>query len=150
MDQSRKHQPIKGHVGFFISSEGMLFRVGGGNHISTVIGNPSKFGLTIEQIQHLYNFFGEKLGVEGLARKQILSHLIQHGWIRLRRYPNKHWSVNINGPTPETLDLLEDWAGKFLTGFAGFRGSDAHMPVSLTGRLGQVCRLSIKEMAEGD
>lgn len=107
-DQSHKHQLIKGSVGFFISSEGMLFKVEGGNHISTVIRNLSKFGLTLRQIQHLYNLFGEKLGVEGLARKQILTHLIRQGWIRLRRYPNKHWSVNINGSTPNTPDLLED------------------------------------------
>ncbi len=52
--------------------------------------------------------------VEGSARERILTQLIEQGWIRLRRYPNRHWSVN----------TLADWASKFLVGFAGFREPD--------------------------
>jgi hypothetical protein len=148
-NQHNQDKPIIGSVGFFISPDGMLIGVEGGNHISTVIANFSKFGLTIEQIQRLYTFFGEKLGVEGVARQQILTVLIQQGWIRLRRHQNKHWSVNINELTCHAIDFLEDWANKFLTGFAGWREPDPYMAVSITDRVGKIKRLSIKEMAEG-
>jgi hypothetical protein len=148
-DQPNQHKPIIGSVGLFISPEGVLFRAEGGSHISKVIGSPSKFGLTVEQIKHLYDFFGEKLGVEGLARKQILTYLVEMGWIRLRRYPNKQWSVNVNRLTRKTTDLLEDWANKFIAGFAGFRESDPYMPVSIMGCSGNVIRRPIKEIADG-
>lgn len=140
---------IKGTVAFFISSEGLLFRVEGGNHISTVIRNPSKFGLTTEQMERAYGFFGEKLGVEGTARKQILIRLIQQGWIRLRRYPNKYWSANILGLTLDVATILQDWAAKFLFGFEGFREPDPYMSVVITGCFGKLDRFSMKAISEG-
>jgi hypothetical protein len=148
-EQLNQNQPIKGTVAFFISPDDFLFHVEGGNHISTVIRNPSKFGLTIEQVEQVYDFFGEKLGVEGVARKQILTQLIQRGWIRLRRYPNKHWSANVPGFTPDVVNVLQDWAIKFLVGFESFREPDPHMPVVITCSFGKLDRFSMKEISEG-
>jgi hypothetical protein len=148
-EQLNQNQPIKGTVAFFISPDGVLFQVEGGNHISTVIRNPRKFGLTLMQIHRLYEFFEERVGVEGIARGQILTCLIQQGWIRLRRYPNKHWSANVPGFTPYVVNALQDWATKFLAGFEGFREPDPHMPVTITGRIGTSGRFSMKEISVG-
>jgi hypothetical protein len=148
-EQLNQNQPIKGTVAFFMSPEGVLFQVEGGNHISTVIRNPSKFGVTTEQVEQVYDFFGEKLGVEGVARKQILTQLIRRGWIRLRRYPNKYWSVNVPALTDAMVDLLQDWAAKFLSGFSCFQEPDPHMPVVITFPFGKPDRFSMKEISKG-
>jgi hypothetical protein len=144
-----RNRDLRGTAGFFISADGSLFEVEGGSHISTVIGNPSKFGVTLYQIKRVYDFFRETPGVEGLARRQILTLLIRQGCIRLRRYPNKGWSVNVPGLTPPVANVLQDWAVKFLTGFGGFREPDPYMPVIITGLFGKVERFSISEISEG-
>jgi hypothetical protein len=57
-----------------------------------VIADPEKFGLTIEEIRAAYAMHGERIGVEGEARKELLLRIINHGWIRIRRYRD-YWSV---------------------------------------------------------
>jgi hypothetical protein len=140
---------MKGSTAFFISPEGLLFPVEGGNHISTIILNPSKFGVTAEQIERVYDFFEERVGVEGIARTQILIQLIRRGWIRLRRYPKSHWSVTVPALTSSVADLLQDWAGKFLAGFAGFREADPYMPVTITSPFRKLDGFSVKEVSQG-
>ena len=48
----------------------------------------------------------EKIGLEGRARREILLHLIDQGFIRIRKYKN-HWKVNVK-------DLYADTAAIFL------------------------------------
>jgi len=100
MHQRGKKMTIS--VAFFLSPDGDLFRVPD-NHIGVVIRDPHRFGLTRDEIEAAYHEHGERLGVEGEARKEILLQIIAGGWIRIRRYPNRHWSV--------TASLLESAFG---------------------------------------
>ncbi|MBI5251792.1 MAG: hypothetical protein HY912_20050 [Desulfomonile tiedjei] len=132
---------------FFLSPNGHLVHVPQ-NHISTVIAEPENFGLTREEIEALYREYGERVGVEGKARREILLKIIADGWIRIRRYPNKYWSVTAASLIPLVQDRLREWAGKMLAGINGFKESDRYMPVKVSTASGEsLC--TIGDLAEG-
>jgi len=104
--------------------------------------------LTKEEIQTVYDRHGEQMGVEGEARKELLLRIIADGWIRLRRYPNRHWSITAPSLTPAVQEHLGDWAIGILVGIEGFKESDRYMPVKLDTSEGQIYS-TIGELAEG-
>lgn len=115
---------------FFISPYGHIIPIDI-NHIDTIIKHPDKFGLTKRYIESVYEEYNEKLGVEGKARNKIIADLIKDGWIRLRRYPNKFWAVDIYKLNKKVKDYIYDWSKKVLHGFMGFKEQDKHMPVKI-------------------
>ena len=56
-------------VAFFISGSGNLIHVPD-NHIGVVIQNPERFGLSSEEVRAAYKKHGERIGIEGEARKR--------------------------------------------------------------------------------
>lgn len=122
---------IIGTVAMWISPRGEILAKQNTNHIAMVIENPQKFGLTKEYVEEKYKEYGEPLGVEGKAREEIIRELVKNGWIRIRRYTNKFWSITINKLTKKVKDYLFDWAQKTLTGIAGFKEADKYMPVNI-------------------
>jgi hypothetical protein len=76
------------------------------SHISLVISNPEKFNLNFDYIKTIYEKYGEKIGLEGRARREILLHLIDNGFIRIRKHKNL-WKVNVK-------DLYREAAAIFL------------------------------------
>ena len=131
-------------IAFFISPDGLLIRVPQ-NHIGTVINDPGRFGLTMNDIQTVYERHGEPMGIEGEARKEILLKIIKDGWIRIRRYRN-YWSVTVENLTPASQGLLQDWAEKMHTGIDGFKEPDKHTPVRISTTEGDF-HCTIKEIA---
>jgi hypothetical protein len=132
---------------FFLSHDGHIVHVPQ-NHISTVIADPQRFGLTREEIEALYKEYGERVGVEGKARREILLRIISDGWIRIRRYPNKYWSVTAQGLTVSTHEILRGWARKMLSGTNGFLEPDRYMPVKISTVRGEsLC--TIGDLADG-
>lgn len=118
---------------YWISSYGEVVEVGT-NHITMVINHPKKFGYTTKKIQDTYDKYDERLGQEGKAREEIILNLIDHGWIRVRRYDNKGYSVNISKMTKKVKDILFDWAYKLLnTGINGMKEKDKYIPVNIQG-----------------
>lgn len=113
---------IKASVAFFLSQTGDLIHVPH-NHISTVIADPERFGLTEEEIQFVYDKYEEPLGLEGQARREILLQIIADGWIRIRRYPNRHWSVTASSVSPTVQELLQGWAARTLEGYGRLQGT---------------------------
>ena len=118
-------------VAFFISPEGDILPVTG-SHIGTVIADAERFGLTIEKIKARYEHYGECLGTEQKARKEILLHLVSRGWIRLRRYPNRYWSATVDTLSENTMNRLHNWAVRVLLGIDEVREDDRYMPVKIT------------------
>ena len=118
-------------IAFFISPEGFLVRVPL-NHISTVIAEPDRFGLIQKEIQTAYDQHREKLWTEGEARKEILLKIIEQGWIRIRRYPNRHWSLTAKDLSATTQERLRTWAEQMLSGINGFKEADIYMPVKIS------------------
>ena len=118
-------------VAFFISPKGDILPVTG-NHIGTVIADAEPFGLTIEKIKGRYEYYGECLGTEQNARKEILLDLVSRGWIRLRRYPNLYWSATVDTLSENAMNRLHNWAVQVLLGLDGVREDDLYMPVKIT------------------
>lgn len=103
-----------------------------GSHIEYVISNPGKFGLSRVYIEQIYAKYGEPLKVEGKARKDLIIELVNRGWIRLRRYPNQYWSINVHQLNDEVRARLNKWAISVLSGVLGFKEIDREMPVRIT------------------
>ncbi len=134
---------------FFISPGGKAIFVTG-KHISDVLQHPAKFGVSRNEMEALHIKYNEKLGLEGKAREEILVGLIRKGWIRIRRYPNTGWSINISELNEPNRAHLLKWAVQILTGVKGFRELDEYMPVRVTPLTGPpIPSLTIKELAAG-
>ena len=99
---------------YFVCPDGNLINVSS-SHIDTVIKEPEAFGCTGEEINSIYERFGEPIGLEGKAREVILKHLIQKGWTRIRKY-NNHWIINVNNIDTRINDCLCSWAKKVISG----------------------------------
>ena len=112
---------------FFISPSGEIIYVGT-THIAQVISNPEKFGMSFEAIKKIYQQYGERIGLEGKARKRILINLIDQGWIRLRRY-REYWKVNLNDLNTTNRQYLKKWAKVIINGDQGFKESDKWIDV---------------------
>ena len=100
-------------------------------HISSVTRNPSKFGLSKDYIKSIYEKYNEKIGTEGKAREEILIYLLARGWVRMRRYRNRYWSVTVGRRSPKLDIVLRDWARNILKGISGFKEDDKYMPVKI-------------------
>lgn len=116
---------------FFISPRGELIDCGSRTHIDMIIKYPDKFGLTPQYIEDKYEEFGEKLGVEGTARSQIIIQLIKEGWVRRIRYSNKFWTIDVNKLDKKMKDRIYDWSKKMLDGTGGYKEQDKYMPVKI-------------------
>lgn len=120
-------------------------------HISQVLSDPQKFGISFERIKKLHDQFGEPIGTEGKAREEIIRLLVRKGWIRIRKYVNKFWSINVFHAKMLKKDYLYDWAQKVTTkGINGFRERDVYMPVVITDLGSYRKETTVKELAAGN
>ena len=101
--------------GFFISPEGEITLIET-THIRTVIKNPEAFGLSRDYVESKYMKHGEKTGLERNARDEILRRVLRNGCIRLRRHPNRCWSVQTGTVTDIKRKFINQWARKILVG----------------------------------
>ena len=123
--------PIKGTIAYFISPTGEYVSVPR-NHIATVIKDPEKFGLTSKKVEKAYAKYDEPMGLEGKARLELLTRIIRDGWIRIRRYPNRQWSITVNKIRPPTKSMLLKWDKDIRKGIDGFKEADIYLPVVVT------------------
>jgi len=121
----------RNEAAFFISPRGEIISAEI-NHIVTIIKYPKKFGLTKEYIEDIYNKYNEPINLEGKAREEIIKSLMMDGWIRIRRYPNKFWSIQVLKLNNKVKDYLYDWSKRILKGLQGFKEYDKFMPVKIT------------------
>jgi len=133
-------------IAFFLSPEGHLVRVPS-NHISMVIAEPERFELTIEEIRAAYEKHGERIGVEGEARNELILKVVSQGWIRIRRYEN-YWSVTAPSLEPSVWDRLQNWAGKMLSGTNYFKEAHREMFLKISTPEGET-HSTIGDLADG-
>jgi len=120
--------------GFFLSPLGKLVPVdSSGTHIGTVISNPKAFKISPDLIKSVYKKNREKVGTEGKSRDEILKGLTTTGWIRLRRYPNRYWSIQFDKVNPRVRKIIVRWATAMLKGQGGYKEKDKYMPVIVMG-----------------
>ncbi len=133
---------------FFISPDGEIIHVKT-CHIETVISQPERFGLSLEQILKEYKETGEPLGLEGKARENILLRLIEQGWIRIRHYPkapSRTWKINAHCITPIAQGHLHDFADKIVAGIYGFKEQDLDAQVCINQADGTEIHLTIDDL----
>ena len=91
------------------------------SHISLIISNPEKFHLNFDFIKAIYEKHDERIGLEGRARREILLHLIDRGFIRIRKYKN-HWKVNVKDIYGDTAVIfLHRWAKSIMAATDDFQ-----------------------------
>jgi len=80
-------------------------------HITEVLANPESYSFRREQLEAIYEKHGERLGVEGKAREEIMTDLLKRGWIRIRYIPrNDLWSIQCFNLRSSQQDYLFHWA----------------------------------------
>jgi len=112
------------------------------SHISLVISHPEKFHLSFDYIKTIYKKYEEKIGLEGRARREILLHLIDRGFIRIRKYKN-HWKVNVKDLYSDTAAIfLHRWAKSIMAAT-----NDFHIEVIVEQRNGVVVETDLRTLA---
>jgi hypothetical protein len=134
------------NAAFFISPKGEIIYNSGKTHIQLIIGNPEKFGLNRDFIDHIHMMYNEKVGQEGKAREQILLSLFKQGWIRLRRYRN-FWTVNIKVLTSKVKGYLKKWSNMLMNGKFNFKEDDPYIDVKIVQDSGKVETSTMKELS---
>lgn len=96
-------------VAYWINKRGQVLELPVEKHITAVVQQPEKFGLTKEYVQKKYADHGEPVGLEGHAREELIREIVESGFIRVRLYP-QFWSVTINRLDSPTKKALSNWA----------------------------------------
>lgn len=107
---------------FWISPRREVFEPRGA-HITDVIAHSAKFGTTRARVEAVYRRHNEPLGLEGLAREEIIVELVHNGWVRLRKY-RQEWSATVPRLSPEIEATLQKWATAIINGVNGRREWD--------------------------
>ncbi|MFW6046366.1 MAG: hypothetical protein ACOCP4_00985 [Candidatus Woesearchaeota archaeon] len=133
---------------FWINPKGQI--IGGlKSHIAMVFEKPEKFGLTKEYIDDKYKKYGEQRGVEGKAREEILKELLKEGFIRIRKYRNDDWVININKIGKKNKERITKWAEKITQkGVDGIKASPQDT-VRITDMSSYNKKLSLRKLATG-
>ncbi len=80
-------------------------------HINHIIQNPTIYGYTEEEINSIYEKHQEPKGLEGKAREEIMSDVINKGWIRIRFIKKQYtWIVQLKKLDNKKKDYLQQWA----------------------------------------
>lgn len=118
------------NAALWISPKGQAFGFTSGKHIDLITQNPKKFGFSEQQIDDIYEKHNEPRGIEGKAREEIIKAVIQKGFIRLRRYRNKFWSINVYDWDRSKKHIIS-WAVDMITGVGTIKEDDPYMPVKI-------------------
>lgn len=100
------------NLGLWLAPDGNYIKVES-NHVSDIINNPSKFGVTDDFVTQLYDKHNERFGVEGNAREELIKLVLQRGWVRIRNYRN-YWSVTVDRLTPKVVNNIRNWVDSFI------------------------------------
>ena len=120
------------------------------SHISMVVANPKKFGLTDDYIKETYKKYEEKVGFEGKAREEIMKKLIDEGFIRIRKYGNYGWVIDVNRLMKKIKERITKWAEKITEkGIAGIKETSKFNSVKILDNTGTSKRMTINELSAG-
>ena len=80
------------------------------SHIRYIKKNPTKFGLTPEEIEEIYDGHTGATA-DGVVEDQIMKSVIKKGWIRTRKVGAlMEWVVHVDKLTPRTKNNIWGWA----------------------------------------
>ena len=78
-------------------------------HIASMIEHPTRFGLTYDEVISAYEAYAEKLGIEGKARHELILKVLALGYIRVRNYGNRGYSITTHRWDRPEKKLVRDW-----------------------------------------
>lgn len=85
---------MRGRLGYWIKDEAVLKLEESKSHVEAIIKKPSLFGMDHEEVHEAYQRHGEKLGLEGKAREELMKKALLRGWIRVRFHMRENrWSI---------------------------------------------------------
>jgi hypothetical protein len=84
------------------------------SHIKNIIENPPYFSLTKEKIDQTYSKYNEPMGLEGKARNEIMTDLLQNGWIRIRKNRNSY-TAQLMTLDDKSKIYLQQFTSKMIT-----------------------------------
>jgi len=100
---------VKNEKAYWISPQSELIPVEI-THIQKVLLFPEVFNLSKEYLEQQYKKFSEKVGLEGKAREEIMTNLINEGWIRIRlKSRPDYWIIQVNKLTNRTKENIICW-----------------------------------------
>ena len=106
-------------TGYWISPKGKITDTNNKNHIDQIISSPTSFNISSSYIKSEHEKYNERIGQEGDARDNIMTKVLQDGWIRVRARRN-FISVQVWDFSSKTIKNLEDFATQGLeSGFSG-------------------------------
>jgi single-stranded DNA-binding protein len=80
-------------------------------HIDDIIKYPEKFGETKESVINDYKKHGERVGIEGKAREDIMERILKRGFVRVRfNMRQQRWSVQVYKLDNRMQDNIFEWA----------------------------------------
>lgn len=102
---------------YWISPGGKILPVDQ-RHITEIVTNADKFGLSREEIENVFKKFDEPVGSEANAREAIILELMNKGWIRIRYIPRQDmWTVQLAPSSFKDVSKREyivDWIFKMI------------------------------------
>lgn len=113
--------------GFWLTPAGEMVDVTTRSHVSALIDNPCQCGLTTQAIRAVYRRYREPLYQEGAAREDLIRAVVKSGFVRIRLYPNRYWSITIHQSDESTMAMIRSWAKQV----CGYRYSGKYMDVKL-------------------
>jgi hypothetical protein len=97
---------------YWISPQGETLNVTQ-SHIRLILDKPTIFNLHKDNIIDIYKKYGEKIGIEGKARAEIMSNLLKKGWIRIRYAPrNDYWTIQLYHWRESEKSEIKKWLEK--------------------------------------
>ena len=134
---------------YFISPTAELIETEG-THVRTVLDYPEKFGFSKQYLLDIYSKYKEKLGIEGKAREEILTELLDKGWIRVRFYPTKSfWSIQLKRIDKKIENILYKFANMIKDKKVSKQGSLYDILNIHSFKTNQVYSLTVQEILEG-
>lgn len=81
------------------------------SHIQKVLQIPAVFNLTRKFLEKRYKVHSEKVGLEGKAREEIMTDLINEGWIRIRlKSRPDYWIIQVKSHSKIESKSIKKWA----------------------------------------
>lgn len=121
------------------------------SHIGMILRKPEFFGYTKDGIVALHKKHGERMGMEGKAREEIMRSLLDKGWMRLRLVPrSQEFTLQTNSiASRRKQDLIWDWAEKVTNGVLDSLSASAYQVFFSTSKPEEMRRLTLKQILSG-
>jgi len=146
----KSKKPKLSHGAFWISPKGDIRVVKAGSyHINDAIQNPEVFGWNSEDINSLYDEYGERLGQEGSARDNLMTSLLKDGWVRVRIRKN-FYSIQVWDFTPNSMNRIENFISSVIEDGINGHHATVHDDAKINAlKTGKMKSISFGEILKG-